>query len=123
MAWITRFLMAVAFLAVRIIFSPETFRSKSNGPNSSNLSTFIKLAHLLSFSTARGIALWVTFIGGIIMFKNLPRHQFGNLQNKMFLAYFSLVGVYCAIAMAAFGYLHPWKSATMADKYQLGFLV
>ncbi|OMO63968.1 hypothetical protein CCACVL1_22147 [Corchorus capsularis] len=121
MAWITRFLTAVAFLAVGVILSPETFGS--DGPNSPKLSTFIKLAHLLSFSTAWGAALWVTFIGGIIMFKNLPRHQFGNLQSKMFPAYFSMVGVCCAIAVAAFGYLHPWKSATTAEKYQLGFLV
>ncbi|XWS36112.1 hypothetical protein CRYUN_Cryun20dG0056300 [Craigia yunnanensis] len=123
MAWITRFLTAVAFLAVGVIFSPDTFGSKSDGPYSPNLSTFIKLAHLLSFATAWGAALWVTFIGGIIMFKNLPRHQFGNLQSKMFPAYFSMVGVCCAIAVAAFGYLHPWKSATKAEKYQLGFLV
>ncbi|XVE73409.1 hypothetical protein DITRI_Ditri11bG0115700 [Diplodiscus trichospermus] len=123
MAWITRFLTAVAFLAVGVIFSPETFGSRSDGPTSPSLSTFIKLAHILSFSTAWGAALWVTFIGGIIMFKYLPRHQFGNLQSKMFPAYFSLVGVCCAISVAAFGYLHPWKSATITEKYQLGFLV
>ncbi|XVF72720.1 hypothetical protein PTKIN_Ptkin12aG0142900 [Pterospermum kingtungense] len=123
MAWITRFLTAVAFLAVGVIFSPETFESKSDSPYSPNLSSFIKLAHLLSFSTAWGAALWVTFIGGIIMFKYLPRHQFGNLQSKMFPAYFSTVGVCCAITVAAFGYLHPWKSATTMEKYQLGFLV
>ena len=41
----------------------------------------------------------------------------------MFPAYFSMVGVCCAIAVMAFGYMHPWKSATTADKYQLGFLV
>ncbi|MBA0769525.1 hypothetical protein Gotri_018249 [Gossypium trilobum] len=41
----------------------------------------------------------------------------------MFPAYFSMVGVCCAISVAAFGYLHPWNSATMPEKYQLGFLV
>ncbi|KAK8693783.1 hypothetical protein V6N13_071352 [Hibiscus sabdariffa] len=123
MAWITRFVTAVAFLAVGVMFSPETFGSKSEGPNSPSLSTFIKLAHLLSFSTAFGAALWVTFIGGIIMFKNLPRHQFGNLQSKMFPAYFSMVGLCCVVSAAAFGYLHPWKSATTPEMYQLGFLV
>ncbi|GKU86990.1 hypothetical protein SLEP1_g1453 [Rubroshorea leprosula] len=121
MAWITRFLAAVAFLAVGVIFSPETFGS--NGDGSLKLSTYLKLAHLLSFSTAWGAALWVTFIGGIIMFKNLPRHQFGNLQSKMFPAYFSMVGICCSISMASFGYLHPWKSSSTAEKYQLGFLV
>ncbi|KAL0371517.1 UNVERIFIED_CONTAM: Transmembrane protein [Sesamum angustifolium] len=123
MAWMTRFFTAVAFLAVGVIFSPETFGSKSDGNNSPLLITLLKLAHLLCFSTAWGAALWVTFIGGIIMFKNLPRHQFGNLQSKMFPAYFSMVGVCCAIAVGAFGYLHPWKTSGAAEKYQLGFLV
>lgn len=55
--------------------------------------------------------------------RNLPRHQFGNLQSKMFPAYFSLVGVCCALSVAAFGYSHPWKSSATAEKYQLGFLL
>ncbi|KAB2017255.1 hypothetical protein ES319_D08G149700v1 [Gossypium barbadense] len=83
MAWLTRFLTAVAFLAVGVIFSPETFGSISDGSISPILSTSIKLAHLLCFATAWGTALWVTFIGGILMFKYLPRHQFGNLQSKI----------------------------------------
>jgi hypothetical protein len=41
----------------------------------------------------------------------------------MFPAYFLLVGVCCAISVAAFGYLHPWKSASTPEKYQLGFLL
>ncbi|XP_010521444.1 PREDICTED: transmembrane protein 205-like [Tarenaya hassleriana] len=123
MAWLTRLLAAVAFLAVGVIFSPEIFGSKSDGENPAKVTALLKLAHLLSFSTAWGAALWVTFIGGIIMFKNLPRHQFGNLQSKMFPAYFTLVGICCAISLAAFGYLHPWKSSSAVEKYQLGFLL
>lgn len=69
MAWLTRFLAAVAFLAVGVIFSPEIFGTKSDAHNAIKLSPYLKLAHLLSFSTAFGAALWVTFIGGIIMFK------------------------------------------------------
>ncbi|KAJ4955599.1 hypothetical protein NE237_012382 [Protea cynaroides] len=123
MGWMSRFLAAVAFLAFGVLFSPETFGSKSEAGYSSKLLISLKLAHLLSFATAWGTALWVTFIGGIIMFKVLPRHQFGNLQSKMFPAYFSLVGVCCAISVAAFGYLHPWRSSSSAERYQLGFLL
>ncbi|KAL2540444.1 Late [Abeliophyllum distichum] len=123
MGWMSRFLAAVTFLAIGVIFSPETFGSKLEDQHPPKISTLLKLAHLLCFSTAWGAALWVTFIGGIIMFKNLPRHQFGNLQSKMFPAYFSMVGVCCAVAVAAFGYLHPWKASTAAEKYQLGFLM
>ncbi|KAK7356340.1 hypothetical protein VNO80_15610 [Phaseolus coccineus] len=118
MGWLSRFIAAVAFLAIGVIFSPETLTSKST-----TLSTYLKLAYLLSFSTAFGAALWVTFIGGIIMFKNLPRHQFGNLQSKMFPAYFSMVGACCAISVASFGYLHPWKTSSTTERYQLGFLL
>ncbi|XP_058076593.1 uncharacterized protein LOC131225154 [Magnolia sinica] len=123
MAWLTRFLSALAFLAIGILFSPETFGSKSDGGHSSRLTIFLKLSHLLSFATAWGAALWVTFIGGIIMFKNLPRHQFGNLQSKMFPAYFLTVGACGAISVATFGYLHPWKTASSSERYQLGFLL
>ncbi|KAL4038902.1 hypothetical protein IC575_002539 [Cucumis melo] len=123
MAWLTRFLTAVVFLAMGVVFSPETFGSNSKTFNAPKLSMYLKLAHLLSYSTAWGASLWVTFIGGIIMFKNLPRHQFGNLQSKMFPAYFSMVGICCATSVAAFAYLHPWKSAETSERYQLGFLI
>uniref|UniRef100_A0A7N0ZW43 TMEM205-like domain-containing protein n=1 Tax=Kalanchoe fedtschenkoi TaxID=63787 RepID=A0A7N0ZW43_KALFE len=123
MGWFSRFFAAVTFLAVGVVFSPETFGSKSDGLRWPAILTFVKLAHLLSFATAWGSALWVTFIGGIIMFKHLPRHQFGNLQSKMFPAYFTLVGVCCAISVAAFAYSHPYKTASAVEKYQLGFLL
>ena len=69
MGWLTRFLAAVAFLAIGVVFSPETFGSQSDGQDSTKFAIYLKLAHLLCFSTAFGSALWVTFIGGIIMFK------------------------------------------------------
>ncbi|KAE9464057.1 hypothetical protein C3L33_03983, partial [Rhododendron williamsianum] len=72
MGWMSRFIAVVAFLAIGVIFSPETFgstSSSSDGLQPPKLSTYLKLAHLLCFSTAFGAALWVTFIGGIIMFK------------------------------------------------------
>lgn len=49
--------------------------------------------------------------------------MFGNLQSKMFPAYFSMVAVCCAVSTASFGYLHPWKSSSTGEKYQLGFLL
>ncbi|KAL8527242.1 hypothetical protein ACS0TY_005211 [Phlomoides rotata] len=63
------------------------------------------------------------FFGCILCQRNLPRHQFGNLQSKMFPAYFSMVGVCCAVAVGSFGYLHPWKTSGATEKYQLGFLL
>ncbi|KAG1365281.1 transmembrane protein [Cocos nucifera] len=121
MAWATRFLTAVAFLAIGMVFAPDLFGS---GPASPAAAVSIaKLAHLLCFATCWGVSVWVTFIGGIITFKNLPRHQFGNLQSKMFPAYFMVLSVCAAISVAAFAYLYPWKSASPLERYQLGFLL
>ncbi|KAG6524760.1 transmembrane protein 205-like [Zingiber officinale] len=121
MGWSTRFLTAVAFLTVGVVFAPDVFGSGPEAPAAAV--TAAKLCHLLAFATAWGASLWVTFIGGIIMFKYLPRHQFGNLQGKMFPAYFKMVSVCAAISVAAFAYLHPWRSASTIEKYQLGFLL
>ncbi|KAG8477614.1 hypothetical protein CXB51_030465 [Gossypium anomalum] len=101
MAWITRFLTAVASWL-------SALSDQMDGTKSPNLSSFIKLAHLLSFSTAWGAALWVTFISSSV--KNLPRHQFDVP------GFFSMVG---------FVVPYRWRhlSATMPEKYQLGFLV
>ncbi|CAL9112454.1 unnamed protein product [Musa acuminata var. zebrina] len=121
MAWSTRFLTAVAFLAVGVVFAPDVLGSGPESPAAAVSAA--KLCHLLAFATAWGAALWVTFIGGIIMFKYLPRHQFGNLQRKMFPAYFMVVSVCAAVSVAAFAYLHPWRSASSIERYQLGFLL
>lgn len=122
MAWSTRFLTALAFLVAGVIFAPDALGS-GPGASSTLALSLVKLAHLLCFATAWGAALWVTFIGGIIMFKNLPRHQFGNLQSHMFPAYFWLVSTCVAVAVGAFAYLHPWKTASQIERYQFGFLL
>jgi hypothetical protein len=41
----------------------------------------------------------------------------------MFPAYFMLISACSAISMAAFAYLHPWKTASTIERYQLGFLL
>ncbi|PWZ53349.1 Transmembrane protein 205 [Zea mays] len=120
MGWATRFLAAVCFFAAGVLFVPEALLGS---PSGAGAVTAAKLAHVLSFATSWGAALWATFIGGIIMFKNLPRHMFGNLQSKMFPAYFTLISACAAISVAAFSHLHPWKTASTVERYQLGFLL
>ncbi|KAF8482144.1 hypothetical protein DFH94DRAFT_627906 [Russula ochroleuca] len=46
--------------------------------------------YTLSFSFIFGMSLWVTFIGGVITYKTLPRQQFGSLQQRLFPVYFKL---------------------------------
>ena len=63
-------------------------------------------AHLIAFATWFGSNFWTTFIGGITMYKNLPRQTFGNLQAKLFPKYFQLSTVTILtslVTMRAFG--------------------
>ena len=45
---------------------------------------------LLSSSVFVGSNVWTTFFAGIVMFKNMDRTSFGNIQAKLFPAYFLL---------------------------------
>jgi len=49
--------------------------------------------YTLGFSFIFGMSLWVTFIGGIIAYKALPRQHFGTLQHRTFPVYFKLNAV------------------------------
>uniref|UniRef100_H2Y6N9 TMEM205-like domain-containing protein n=1 Tax=Ciona savignyi TaxID=51511 RepID=H2Y6N9_CIOSA len=51
------------------------------------------LVFLLSASINLGVAVWVSFPAGIIMFKTLDRHTFSTVQSRLFPVYFILVGV------------------------------
>ncbi|KAK3128584.1 hypothetical protein QOZ80_6BG0463720 [Eleusine coracana subsp. coracana] len=119
MGWAARFLTAVSFLAAGVLFAPDAVL----GGRSGGAVAAAKLAHLLSLATAWGAGLWVTFIGGSIMSKFLPRHKFGSLQGTLFQAYFMLKSVCSATSLAAFAYLHPWKTSSTIEGYQLGFLI
>ena len=44
----------------------------------------ISFVHLLAYSVWLGSIFWTTFVAGIVMFKNLPRQQFGKVQSKLF---------------------------------------
>ncbi|KAJ2920225.1 hypothetical protein MD484_g182, partial [Candolleomyces efflorescens] len=44
--------------------------------------------YLLGYAWLFGMSLWISFFGGVIAFRALPRHQFGALQHKVFPVYF-----------------------------------
>eukprot|EP00850_Spirogloea_muscicola_P003764 SM000015S01264 [mRNA] locus=s15:932774:933947:+ [translate_table: standard] len=74
----------------------------------------LRLLHLVAFATALGTTYWVTFVGGIIMFRNLPRHQFGTLQSKLFPAYIATQAVCACACIAVFAALHPVRDSQEA---------
>jgi len=46
------------------------------------------VSHLFSYASWFGCSMWISFVGGLVMFNNLPRHVFGRLQSKLFPRYF-----------------------------------
>ncbi|KAL3682872.1 hypothetical protein R1sor_000894 [Riccia sorocarpa] len=114
--------------AAGLVFWPDIVSKRleaSTTPGVSTMwssTTLLRFLHLASFSTAFGAALWVSFIGGIIMFRHLPRHQFGNLQAKMFPAYFRLTSTCLATAVGVIAVLRPWSTSTTWEKAQFGTL-
>lgn len=44
--------------------------------------------HLSFFGSWFGCSMWVSFVSGLVLFKNLPRHVFGRVQAKLFPRYF-----------------------------------
>jgi hypothetical protein len=65
------------------------------------------LIHLFAFASWFGCSIWVSFIAGIVMFKNLPRHTFGRLQSKLFPAYFIFSALCIGISLASV-YILQW---------------
>ncbi|CAA6661990.1 unnamed protein product [Spirodela intermedia] len=74
--------------------------------------SLVKLGHLLSFATAWGAALWESAEAPVW-------EPSGQDVPCIFLN----LSVCVAITVAAFAYLHPWKSASTMERYQLGFLL
>jgi len=63
---------------------------------SDNFSASTKFTfHLLTFASFYGCSIWVSFVAGLVMFKNMPRHSFGRLQSKLFPKYFQ----FCTITI------------------------
>ena len=62
-----------------------------------NLCVFL---HLFSFASFFGCSMWVSFVAGLVMFKNMPRHNFGRLQAKLFPRYFQFCLITVGICLA-----------------------
>jgi len=79
--------------------------------------------YLLGYGWVFGMSIWVTFFGGFIAFKALPRHQFGALQHKTFPVYFILCILLSGSLLTLWTYTHPeiathWDQPYLADVAQ-----
>jgi len=62
---------------------------------------------MLAYSWLFGMSFWITFFGGVIAFKTLPRQQFGALQHKTFPIYFVISILLASGLLAFWTYTHP----------------
>ncbi|KAF5384688.1 hypothetical protein D9757_006229 [Collybiopsis confluens] len=63
--------------------------------------------YTILYSWLFGMSVWITFFGGIIAFKTLPRQQFGNLQHKTFPIYFVLSISIVSSLLVLWTFSHP----------------
>ncbi|EAT32232.1 AAEL015657-PA, partial [Aedes aegypti] len=56
----------------------------------SRANVLVSLAYFGSFATHFGAQMWMTFVSGLALYFNLPRHTFGRVQEILFPKYFSM---------------------------------
>ncbi|EAT40520.1 AAEL007758-PA [Aedes aegypti] len=56
----------------------------------SRANVLVALAYFGSFATHFGAQMWMTFVSGLALYFNLPRHTFGRVQEILFPKYFSM---------------------------------
>lgn len=63
--------------------------------------------HLMSYSINLGMIFWVTFIAGLVMFKNMTRQSFGKVQAKLFPKYFLVSVLTLALQIGTLKFAMP----------------
>jgi len=81
------------------------------------------LCFLFFFAFGLGMNLWVTFIAGIVMFKTLPRHMFGNVQARLFPCFFAATGVSFMAQLFSFSPVGSWNILDSEDDCMILTLV
>jgi len=63
--------------------------------------------YLVTYGWLFGMSVWVSFFGGIIALRALPRHQFGALQSRSFPVYFGSSLLLTSILLGLWTNNHP----------------
>lgn len=83
--------------------------------------------YIVGYGWLFGMSLWISFFGGVIAFKTLPRHQFGALQHKTFPVYFAISIALSSTLLTLWTFSHPdilthitqYRRADVAQAYAL----
>ncbi|KAL6515670.1 hypothetical protein OROHE_018704 [Orobanche hederae] len=67
------------------------------------------ILHLMGFSAAYGMCVWVTFASSYVMAEALPRHQFAMAQSKIYPVYFKAMAY--SVGMAILGHMMNRKNS------------
>ncbi|KAK7468665.1 hypothetical protein VKT23_003169 [Stygiomarasmius scandens] len=76
-----------------------------------------KSLYLVGYGWLLGMSIWVTFFGGVIAYKALPRHQFGALQHKTFPIYFVISILLSAGLTGVWTLSHPNVQKYIQDPF------
>lgn len=62
----------------------------------------VSLAYFGSFAMHFGAQMWMTFVSGLALYFNLPRHTFGRVQEILFPKYFSMGTALSVVTLLTF---------------------
>lgn len=65
-------------------------------------SVLVALVYFGSFAMHFGAQMWMTFVSGLALYFNLPRHTFGRVQEILFPKYFSMGSVLSVATLLSF---------------------
>lgn len=77
----------------------------------------VGLIHMLGFSTAYGMSVWVTFVSSYILGRYLPRQQFGMVQSRIYPVYFRAMA-YC-VGAALLGHLVSRRMKSLSSMVEM----
>uniref|UniRef100_A0A3P8TKZ5 Transmembrane protein 205 n=1 Tax=Amphiprion percula TaxID=161767 RepID=A0A3P8TKZ5_AMPPE len=79
----------------------------------------VKVLHLLVLSFSWGMQVWVSFIAGFALVRQVTRHTFGLVQSKLFPLYFySLLGSHF-VNLAVYAVYHPRELLDWHESVQM----
>ncbi|XP_035603686.1 transmembrane protein 205-like [Oncorhynchus keta] len=79
----------------------------------------VKVLHLLVLSFAWGMQLWVSFIAGVTLLKQVTLHTFGLVQSKLFPVYFYCLLGSNFVSLAVYAVYHPRELLDWHESLQM----
>ncbi|XP_039901904.1 transmembrane protein 205 [Simochromis diagramma] len=80
---------------------------------------FVKVLHLMVLSFTWGMQLWVSFIAGFVLIRQVTRHTFGLVQSKLFPVYFYCVLGSNFVSLAVYAVYHPRELLDWHESVQM----